>query len=463
MALPLRLPNCRSRVSGAGWMASWFAALVVGAFIGWGLPTIALIAVFAVGVAMALAPHRLEALFVMAILALLFPSFRFADGTAWTLAVRWAFLAAVLLVLAARVASTKVRPDARSSLPQPLVVLPAFALMTTAWSVAPTLTAGRAVTFAAMISILLLIPMIDGAPEQMATSLRVVAAIIAVGGLFTLRFGVVISGRYSGVFANPNALGTAAALLFPFALQRAMNGRRRLERVANALVGALLVGEAAAAASRGGLLAAAAAYLYIGWTQWQGERRGRRLAILILPVVLAVVASITVIDPNRLSPINSRSPLWGLFPGIFLDSPFIGHGFGTSQLLLRPFSAVTGYLGPQGVDFHNSYFNLLGDLGVVGGILFAMLLARAALRRRYADPALAAVVASGAVSAIFESWLLSVGSGFAFVFWFAVAGVASAGPVRFADAPELARAPLQDVSRSGLTGNSARSPDRKSV
>lgn len=105
--------------------------------------------------------------------------------------------------------------------------------------------------------------------------------------------------------------------------------------------------------------------------------------------------------------------------------PVVGTGFGTTQVVLAPLSSRTGYFDPRGVDFHNSYMNLLLDTGAVGGLCFGTVLLAAWTRRKQADEAMGAVVVAGLVSAIFESWMLSVGSGFAFVFWFALVDVAS--------------------------------------
>ena len=376
--------------------------------------------------ALLVATRRLEALIVLALVAFFLPSLTLTRGAAWAPVLRWVLDGTVLLVLAARVAVQRSRPHGRR-IPVALIVFTVFAVATTAWSVAPRLTLGRAITFASLVAILALIRTLDDAPRQVANALRILGALIAVGSVLTLPFGSGGGGRYSGIFTNPNAFGVAAALLFPFLLDRSLVSDKRWPKIANGALAALLVAEAAAAASRGGLLAAAAAYLYLGWSRFrQGERR-RRFVIFLFPALVAVIASAAVIDPHRFSSVDSRTQLWSAFPPVFSERPLLGHGFGTTQVALQPLSDLTGYARSQAVEFHNSYLNLLVDLGAIGGLLFVLLLVRAIARRKAAPPVLTAVVVAGLVSALFESWLLSVGAGFSFVFWFALVEVAT-GP-----------------------------------
>lgn len=400
-------------------------AVAVGVAIGSGVQPLILVGGLVVTAALAAAARRMDVLVALALLALFLPSLRLVGEAPWALTLRWAMLGLVLFTLAGRLAAGRVRRQAGIRAPVSLIAFTTFAAMTLAWSVAPRLTIGRSVSFVSMIVIVVLMHRIEGVADQVASAFRFVGAVVAFGGLLAVALGTLPSGRYAGLFVNPNTLGTASALLFPFALLGAFESRLRWARVLNGLTAALLVGEAAAAASRGGLLAITAAYLYLGSSQFRTVGRRTRLAVLLLPALLGVVVSLVVIDPNRLSLIDSRTTLWGVFPQVFLERPLLGHGFGTTQLLLRPFAPITGYLAPGGVDFHNSYLNVLSDMGTVGGILFALLLARAA-RRHLAEPALTAVIIAGVVSAAFESWLLSVGSGFSFAFWFALIGVASA-------------------------------------
>lgn len=415
----------RTLPSRRAWVMTVPVPIAIGAALGTGLEPLVIVGALVMTAALAIAARRIDALVALALLALFLPSFRLAGEAPWALTLRWVLLGVVLLALTARLAGGRVRWQAGIRAPVSLVAFTAFAAMTVAWSMAPRLTIGRSVSFVSMIVIIVLMHRIDGAAGEVATAFRWVGAVLAFGGLIAVVIGTLPSGRYAGLFANPNTLGTASALLFPFALLGAFESRLRWARVANGLTAALLVGQAAAAASRGGLLAVTAAYLYLGRSQFRRVARRTRLAVLLLPALLGVVISFVVIDPNRLSLIDSRTILWGIFPQVFLEQPLLGHGFGTTQLVLRPFAPITGYLSPGGVDFHNSYFNVLSDMGTVGGILFGALLVRAA-RRHLAHPALTAVIIAGVVSAVFESWLLSVGSGFSFVFWFALIGVAGA-------------------------------------
>lgn len=418
---PLR--SAATSKTGARVLAGLFA-VALGLAVAMGVPPMLLGGGLATVVAFVVATRRLEALVLLTVFAFILPSLNVAAGAEWAMSLRWALQGLLLVALVTRVPASQVLRRVRARLPVSLLLFLGLAAMSAAWSIEPRLTWGRAATFVAMIAILALVYTIEDAPRQVANAMRLIGAVLALGGLTMIRFDEVASSRYAGLFANPNTLGVAAALLFPFALERALNSRIGWVRVANGLVAALLVGQAAAAASRGGILAIMAAYVYLGGSHFRKSRSRTRFVVLMLPAVLAVAASLTVVDPQRLSLVNSRTSLWGLFPQVFWERPIFGHGFGTTQIALAPFSSITGYYDPRGVDFHNSYFNLLSDLGIFGGIILALFIFRAIQRRRLTQPALTSVALAGLTSAIFESWLFSVGSGVSFVFWFAVVGMA---------------------------------------
>lgn len=398
--------------------------LSLGWAIGQGWPFAVVLGALGLLAGLVLSVRRLEIVLLSAMVALLLPSTSIGAGAPWLLSIRWivgglAFFAVVVRMLNAG----DTEASARSTPPE-IFLFVALALASVGWSISLGLTLGRAATFAVMITTLVLVQSVPGARSQLRTALQVTAGLIAVGGLVAALTGArAVTGRYAGVFNSPNALGTFCALLFPLVFEQALHAGIRRRRVAAWGTAVALVAQSVAAGSRGGLLAIAAAYFFL---LWRGRRgwAARRLIPFLIPVFVGVaVVIIGVEDPHRFSLTDSRTSLWSIFPEVFKSAPIVGHGFGTTQVVLAPFSARTGYLDPRGVDFHNSYLNVLSDVGLAGGLLLGVVLFRAARASARADAGMVGVVIAGTVSATFESWLLSVGSGSAFIFWFALLGV----------------------------------------
>ena len=156
--------------------------------------------------------------------------------------------------------------------------------------------------------------------------------------------------------------------------------------------GALLVGTLVAAAGAG----AALGYRRLRETRWsEGEIRLRRplrlaagLAVLGAVVVLAGVfaarsdpAQDVADDEARLATVQTnRARYWGVALDAFAAHPVIGVGSGSFTVEWRRERTV-----PEGArDAHSLYLETLAELGVLGGVLLAALLAAVAVgfRRR---------------------------------------------------------------------------------
>lgn len=399
------------------------AAASLGLAIGSGVSPVLLLGLLVFVGSLLLALWRLDALVVLAVSAFLLPSLR-VGGAALLLSARWIVYVALLFVLVLRIMGVRTRGPYRFRRPLPVLALAGLASVSVVWSVSPTLTLGRGATFTGLVLAILLIRALPDGARQVRVSLQAVAAAVALANVA----GVAVGGagaRYSGLFANPNTVGVATALLFPLALNQAFNGSTSRNRLFFTMIAGLLAAEAAAAASRGGMLAIAASYLVLGAVRLRPRGSPRRMALYLLPAVVAVAVAFMVVDPHRFSTKNTREDLWGIAPELFNQRPVGGTGFGTTQVVLIPYSSRTGYSDPRGVDFHNSYLNLLVDLGSLGVASFAGVLALAWRRRKEASALVVGIVVAGLTSGFFESWMFSVGSGFSFVFWFALVDLAS--------------------------------------
>jgi O-antigen ligase len=190
------------------------------------------------------------------------------------------------------------------------------------------------------------------------------------------------TARFSGSIGDPNVL---ALLLVPglalafFALAGA---RGALER-ALLLLGACVIAVALfETGSRGGLVALAVAFgaaLVLG-----GRLRGRVLVALLVLATLGVgyyslAAPQQVVDrvtDFTASGGSGRSDLWSVATSVFHDHPLGGVGAGNFTVVQPAYAARTTNLpavrllvdDPHVV--HNSYLELLAELGIVGFALF---------------------------------------------------------------------------------------------
>lgn len=352
----------------------------------------------------------------------LLPSMHPALRPPAALTLRWGSLTLFLLVaVALRFYRSPTSPGVRSSSGHLLTMV--FIVCASAiWSEVPTVTAGRAVVFTIMIiAVWLYSRSVDEA--RVVSVLRVTAGVVAVANASAFLAGFVGPlGRFSGAFGNPNTLGVINGLLLPAAFPSpGMPARRALGSYA---IPILLITQLLAAGSRGGILAGVAGVLTLEFRRGRLRERTVRLGaiagavtagVLVAPQLLAE----RLILGERLSSIETRTNLWGLAPALWRQRPVAGAGFGVTERVLAEKASTIGF--ESEVNFHNSYLNLLIDLGVLGVVVLAAVMLTTLWRSRGHLPQLSGVVAAGLTSAIFESWMFAAGSGLAIYFWLSVA------------------------------------------
>jgi O-antigen ligase len=197
--------------------------------------------------------------------------------------------------------------------------------------------------------------------------------------------------RAVGPFGNPNYFGQYLASAI--ALGAAWFLARRSKRSAWLLVGSVLVTATAIALtmSRGGFIALFAALVALAFLR---SRRlgaaavvvGVLLTLLVYPAFVdwrlgtntsgsgAIAAALARSDEGRLGGVLAGLPL-------FAASPIFGVGFGHYS-----FMAITLAGSPVPIAAHNWYLNVLGELGLVGIAVWALLLLAVAIRLRSSHP-----------------------------------------------------------------------------
>jgi hypothetical protein len=349
-----------------------------------------------------------------------------------------------------------------------------LALLSVTWSADPTLTAGRTVTFAAVL--------VSAAALASVAARRVALVEILVLGFVAGVVALAVIGlvnlwddpdraivpattqspaRYNGIGGNPNTMAMLIALALPAVAWSLLEARSRARRVAALLVLALLYGSLVASGSRGALVGA-----LLGTTAFALVlRRARRTTLAIVGTALGLflvgVAVLEIPQPAKTNPVirydivppstpplserdvqaklplesevgfprpgekpfrrtlftsSGRFDAWRGALDQALERPLLGYGFGTEERVF-----VDRFYLHYSDRPENAYLGTLLQLGVVGLALLAALLGAVVLRiRRVAGgpaAACAGAVVCGLVLAVGQSYLTSVGSPAMLPFW----------------------------------------------
>ena len=205
-----------------------------------------------------------------------------------------------------------------------------------------------------------------------------------VGGLFGSAAGIlalVLGTRSVGFGSDPNFFGLLEASMIPLTVYYRRHAVTKEARWLYTISLVMVLGGAAGAGSRSGLIGAAIAIVATMVTR-PGLRPGRRVAVGFGSLVLAGVAFLVgfVANPANLQRGFAdrgagRVDLWTTAVALIKENPIFGYGFGQLKtlvppnLLLTPGSQRLNELRPD-VSAHNTWLDIVGDLGVVGLIIF---------------------------------------------------------------------------------------------
>lgn len=308
----------------------------------------------------------------------------------------------------------------------------------------------------------MLIPVVYTAVRTPQHAQRILGALL-VGAVFAGISGILAApsaaagSRATGTVGDANEL--AAALVLSAGVAGAFVFNRHLGSAARVLGGVALpicVAGIVLSLSRGGLLGlggASAAAIVLGG-RWRG-----RVATAVGGILLAALSYFNLFASlpakERVSNVGGggtgRLDLWTVAERMIAAHPFEGVGTGQFQTasvhyLLRPGSI-------QRADFilsrpkvaHNTYLNIVAELGVVGGVLFAGLVAASvvallkavAVFRRLGDERMEILVRGTAVGVVgYLVTLVFISENYSKLFWLTLA----LGPVLFAVALDQERA-----------------------
>jgi len=218
-----------------------------------------------------------------------------------------------------------------------------------------------------------------------------VAAALLVGATFAAVYGLLVQppeadslDRLSGTIGNPNELAAALVVGLALSFGLAANAPRSpLLRLGAITAGTLCLTGVFLTASRAGLVALAAAA--VAAVLISGRWRVAATAVAIVLAFATIGYFTAAASPEtqeRITSVESvgRTDLWGVGRRMVEDKPALGVGAGNFQV-----SSIHYLLEPGAVErdefivddpkvAHNTYLEVLAELGVVGLALFVAIL-----------------------------------------------------------------------------------------
>jgi O-antigen ligase len=203
--------------------------------------------------------------------------------------------------------------------------------------------------------------------------------------LYIAAYAMTHAGRGSGSFLrdeNDMALALCMALPYPYFIAQARSTTVKMKVLCWAMIIALL-GGIAATTSRGGFVALLCVSAYILWI---AKNKLRNIVIVILLGIVAVqfvpaeyARRIETITDTENGSRNERLLSWRIGWEMFLDNPVVGVGpsnwpfhAGRVQMALPDYRPGDQVLAGRAA--HSLWFTLLPELGVVGTVLFLLIL-----------------------------------------------------------------------------------------
>lgn len=211
-------------------------------------------------------------------------------------------------------------------------------------------------------------------------------------------------GRVTSILFQYNFLAGYLNLVIPFAIACTAFAKDRGLRLLGFVTACSAVAAVFLTQSRGGLLALAGILLIAVWLLVP------RLITRVKVLCGSVLAAILVLPPllnhfERLQGVDdatelSRLAVWQAAVRIFLGHPLLGVGYGNYRFLYADF--VPGAV-PGKLDAHNLYLELLAETGIVGFLVFIVLVSAfffVSLKSTRKQDSLSRIVAFGVCGAI---------------------------------------------------------------
>jgi O-antigen ligase len=258
------------------------------------------------------------------------------------------------------------------------------------WSLDPSASAARALTFLQLFGMLWLIWDQCRSESTQRQLLHAYVAGAVVASVYTIvRYALnqqTYWRRYAAAGFDPNDLGLTVALAIPLALFLALRGgwTAWLFRGAVALIEIAVL----LTASRTALIVTVLAFSFVvlTWRESPSAQRAAAIALLVLlgagTLLLAPRASrerlATLPGELAVGTLHNRTRIWKTGLQVLKQHPMIGVGAGAYPEAVKPWLGVPSIPGHEYVA-HNTFLSVLVETGLVGFGVFSGLLAAVAL------------------------------------------------------------------------------------
>ncbi|KAF0096305.1 MAG: hypothetical protein E1N59_272 [Puniceicoccaceae bacterium 5H] len=320
------------------------------------------------------------------------------------------------------------------------------------WSPDQTYTLLRGISLACMSVFLVVLGSQAVRSSHFRATLRVVAGY---GALLALVSGIVYfagwkalpwngyevyrgihGGRFAGVFGNPNQIGICSAVTVPIMLGLWLENKKRVWWLGFIILAIFLVIQSQSRAGVLALAAASAGMLLV----YQRQAKGLILGGMALVIAFFMFADTSGIERafasfasrgestqfNLEEVADNRLTRWNLGWLSIQKHMVFGQGYGIGGVSDGVDPRLTDY--DQGYPLHNSFLQVWQENGILGLLLFIVLMGVIYWRILMTDfpmpkgtqhllAGCMGVAMGGVVSAFFESWLFSVGNLGTMPFW----------------------------------------------
>jgi O-antigen ligase len=391
--------------------------------------------------------HLYDLFFYACPLVFLFAQFQIA---AFDLA-RWVFLIFVILLSAYLNQKRRLAPN---PVALGIGLIAVYAILTSPLSYYPTVSLQKGISLLLLAGFILFVspiirllhPQTNASKYMLRMYLYFSIAIVVFNGIYYLvrpfssndffSGSALLGGRFRGWFVNPNGIGAVYGIfLLPILWSEVSNHKTGLARLGLLFAFLLAAIQLLASQSRAGISAGTISLLVLvlGPKKWPSRMIIVTMLVLIVLTVYLdnptdnLIRSFVYRDEVRFEG-SGRLPVWVAVWGKFLANPVFGSGLGVADTGSDMRSLALNSLAYT-IEKGNSYLGALEELGLVGVTLLTAALLLPILKacwkelnavnrtRDKSNLVLAAIVVAGLANAMFEAWLLSVGSFLGLSFW----------------------------------------------
>jgi len=223
--------------------------------------------------------------------------------------------------------------------------------------------------------------------RKITISILVTCAVVSLDGLWQYFSGRDLirgyplwsMGRIKATFKFPTGFAAWVITVLPLTASLVfMDAREKTIRLCGSLMSALLFITLILSLTRAAWLAVVPAGLFIVW------KRGKRAKTALLSVLLALLLLVSVflaLAPDtfflytaRGNAIFHRAELTKMCWRMFLDHPFIGHGYNTFMSIYESYCDIDKF---DGISYaHNCYLQMAVETGILGLSAFLFLIFR---------------------------------------------------------------------------------------